>query len=278
MKRIIVTGAKGGTGTSICQVLQDAGYAVTGVDRVAPGADGPDYIQLDLADAAGVNDVFAGADGVVHFGSVPGTDQMSVTEGFHNVAVSGFNVFQAAKNVGIRRIAWASSVETYGDYREHPELPVTENSPLTPLSIYGGSKVLLESLARDYARWYGMAIAGLRLTRIIYDNDFGRAKLKRFVDDDRLGYDLLWSYVDARDVGAACQAWLESDLPGAEIFNIGAANVHTDTPVAELLNQHGYANKPVGASYGTHETLFSSKKLASMLGWKSQYDWKQILG
>ena len=278
MKRIVVTGAKGGTGTGICQVLRDADYAVTAIDRVSPGDGDTDYIQLDLGDAAGVNDAFAGADGVVHFGSVPGTDRMSTTAGFHNVAVAGFNVFQAARNVGIRRVVWASSVETYGDYREHPSLPVTEDNPLSPPSIYGGSKVMLESLARDYARWHGMAIAGLRLTRIIYDNDFGRAKLKRFVDNDRLGYDSLWSYVDARDVGTACRAWLESDLPGAEVFNIGAPNVHTETPTAELLEKHGYAGKPVPTQYGSHETLFSSRKLEAMLGWQAQYDWKQILG
>ena len=123
MKRIVVTGAKGGTGTGICQVLRDADYAVTAIDRVSPGDGDTDYIQLDLGDAAGVNDAFAGADGVVHFGSVPGTDRMSTTAGFHNVAVAGFNVFQAARNVGIRRVVWASSVETYGGLPRTPESP-----------------------------------------------------------------------------------------------------------------------------------------------------------
>ena len=277
MKRIAVTGSKGGTGCSIVAVLRASGYEVLGIDR-APAEQGEsDYIQLDLGDAAGVNDAFSGVDAVVHFGSVPGTDDMSTTAGFHNVAVAGFNVLQAVKNVGIRRLVWASSVEAYGDYRRHPSLPVTEDSPLAPPGIYGASKVMLESLARDYCRWYGMSIAGFRLTRIIYDNEFGRAKLKRFTEDEGLGHDSLWSYVDARDVGTACQAWLESDLVGCEVFNVAADNVHVETPTAELLQKYGYADHPVQREFGEFETLFSSQKLRSMLKWRHRYDWREVV-
>ena len=278
MKRIAVTGSRGGTGSGIAAVLRDAGYEVLGIDRVPPDQSDLDYIQLDLGDAAGVNDALSNVDAVVHFGSVPGTANMSTTEGFHNVAVAGFNVFQAAKNVGIRRIAWASSIHPYGDFHELPTLPVTEQSPMAPPGIYGASKVLLESLARDYCRWYGMSIAGFRLTRIIYDNDFGRAKLRRFVEDEGTGHDSLWSYIDARDVGTACQAWLESDHQGCEVFNIGADNVHLETPTAELLQKYGYADKDVVGQFGEFQTLFSSEKLRSMLNWRHRYDWREIVG
>jgi nucleoside-diphosphate-sugar epimerase len=277
MTTIAVTGSKGGTGGGIVQVLREAGYKVLGIDRLPPEQGEPDYIQLDLGDAVGVNDAFSNVDAVVHFGSVPGTDSMSTTEGFHNVAVAGFNVFQAAKNVGVKRLVWASSVETYGDYHQMPGLPLTEESPLAPPGIYGSSKVLLESLAGDFCRWYGMSMAGFRLTRIIYDNEFGRAKLKRFVDNEGLGHDSLWSYIDARDVGTACQAWLESDYQGLEIFNIGASNTHVSTPTAELLKKHGYEDMEVAGEYGEFDTLFSSQKLCSMLNWTHKYDWRDIL-
>ena len=276
MKRIAVTGSQGGTGSGIAAVLRDSGYDVLGIARVPNVLGDPDYVQLDLGDAAGVNDAFSRVDAVVHFGSVPGTGNMSTTAGFQNVAVAGFNVFQAAKNVGIQRVVWASSVETYGDFHHLPSLPVTEDSPLAPPSIYGASKVLLENLASDYCRWYGMSIAGFRLTRIIYDNDFGRAKLQRFTENEGLGQDCLWSYIDARDVGTACLAWLESDHQGCEIFNLGADNVHVDTPTAELLKIHGYVNHPINGQYGEFETLFSSHKLRSMLNWTHRYDWRDI--
>ena len=109
MKRIVVTGAKGGTGPSLIAVLREYGYEVVGVDlHPWTEEDCLDYVQLDLRDAAGVNDVFANADGVVQFGSPPGDAWLSATEAFHQIASAGFNVFQAANNVGVKRIAWAS--------------------------------------------------------------------------------------------------------------------------------------------------------------------------
>ena len=71
MTRIIVTGARGGTGCGIVQVLREIGHHVTGVDLQPSDGHDPNYVQLDLLDAAGTNDVFAGADSVIHFGSPP---------------------------------------------------------------------------------------------------------------------------------------------------------------------------------------------------------------
>jgi len=277
MKRIIVTGSQGGAGRSIVQVLRGAGYTVIGVDLLPWDGQEQDYVQLDLRDGAGVNDILSGADGVIHFGSPPSDAFCSPTEAFHMLTVAGFNVFQAARNVGVQRIVWASSIRVYGDLAAQSTLPVTENSPLAPSSIYGASKVLLENLARDFCRWTDMSIAGFRLSRIIYDTPGGREKLKRVSSADSIGADCLWSYVDARDVATACQAWLESDLQGAEEFNLGADNVHRDTPTRQLLAKHGYGHLECPAQWGENETLFSSGKLRAMLPWQAKYDWKQIL-
>ena len=58
--------------------------------------------------------------------------------------------------------------------------------------------------------------------------------MEKIVEDEQWGGDCLWSYIDARDVATACQAWLESDHQGAEIFNLAAANVHQDVPFAQF--------------------------------------------
>lgn len=278
MSRIIVTGAKGGTGRSIVEVLRGAGHTVIGIDLLPWDGREADYVQLDLRNAAGLNDVFAGADGVVHFGSPPGDTLLSTTEAFHMLTVAGFNVFQAARNVGIRRVAWASSIEVYGNLAAHRVLPITESGPLSAPSIYGASKVLLENLARDFWRWSNMSIAGFRLTRIIYDTPEGKDKLKRFANTQSLGADCLWSYIDARDVATACQAWIESDVEGAEVFNLGADNVHVEVPTRQLLEAHGYDHLQCPAEWGEHQTLFSSEKIRTMLRWQTRFDWKQILG
>jgi len=279
MRKIVVTGAKGGTGPSLAAILAGRGYEVLRTD-VHPwtDADGLGYVQLDLRDAAGVNDIFAGADAVVHFGSPPADAWLSATEAYHQVASAGFNVFQAATNTGVKRIVWASSIEVYGDIREHPNLPVSEDSPLAPPGIYGAAKLLLERLACDYARWHGLASAGFRLSRIIYDSETGRAKLRSLVADEAFGFDCLWSYIDARDVGAACLAWLESDLPGAKVFNLAAGDVHQKVATADLLAAHGYGHLPSPSLSDARQTPFSTAKIRAMLNWRESYNWREIIG
>ena len=127
------------------------------------------------------------------------------------------------------------SVTHSGDITLHPSLPVTEDSPLAPPGIYGASKQLLEQLAEHYCRWYGMSIAGFRLSRIIYDNEAGRAKLKQVVEDDGWGSDCLWAYVDARDVASACLAWIESDVEGSHVY--ATATAALVLPSAESQSQ-----------------------------------------
>ena len=113
-KKVVVTGASGGTGRSIVAVLREQGYQVRELDVENRGVQGRDfdgYKQVDLRNAAHVNDAFAGADYVVHFGSFPGDGHLAATDAWDNLMTAGFNVFNAARNCGIKRVCWASSIE-----------------------------------------------------------------------------------------------------------------------------------------------------------------------
>lgn len=275
MKRIVVTGAKGGTGRSIVNVLRAAEYDVLGVDVQPAEASDMGYVQLDLRNAAGVNDVLAGADGIVHFGSYPTDAWYSTTEAFHNIAVGGFNILQGAANTGIKRIVLASSIMTYGDLTKQPRLPITEESQLVPESIYGSSKRLLELLAEDYCRWHSMSIAAFRLGRIVYEGCFDW-RLKKHTESADSAVSVLWSYVDARDVATACRAWLESERTGFEPFNLAAANVCIEIPTQELLRQFYAHVGDLSAKFPGHETPFDSGKFRRLLGWNARHDWRSL--
>ena len=85
MKHIIVTGAKGGTGRSIVDCLRTAGYAVTGIDLEYPTHTDGGYKKVDVLDGTSLNDLFANADAVVHFGSLPTDHWSSWSTCFENV-------------------------------------------------------------------------------------------------------------------------------------------------------------------------------------------------
>lgn len=128
VKRIVVTGSKGGTDRSIVAGLRAGGYVVLGVDVVTPDPDEVGYVQLDFRDALRLNDIFAGASGIVYFGNYPTDSSYSATDMFHNIVLGGVNVLQAVVNTGVIRLVVASSIMTYGDLTRQLSLPITEDS------------------------------------------------------------------------------------------------------------------------------------------------------
>ena len=72
-----------------------------------------------------------------------------------------------------------------------------------------------------------------------------------------------------------------TEVDAARRFNIGADNVHSPVPSADLLANHGYADhlgrQPELRGLGAEATLFSSERLKSTLGWRAQHDWRDIL-
>lgn len=274
MNRIVVTGARGGTGRSIVQVLAAAGYDVIGLDLAFPGHRDGGYRRADVLDGASLHELFAGADGVVHFGSLPTDNWTSASECYRNLMVGGYNVFQACAQAGVRRIVHASSMEVYGDLGQQPRLPITEDSPLTTSSIYGTSKVMLERLAADYCRWHGMSIAALRLGRIIYEGSW-EWRLKAHTEARERCAECLWCYVDARDVAEACRLWLESDIQGFRPFNVAAEDVCLEAPTVELVREF-YPGVALEGGLGEYECPFASSALGEALGWRARIGWREI--
>ena len=275
MKRIVVTGAKGGTGRSIVAVLQDAGYEVLGLDIHSVGHREGGYAQHDLVDGDGLNDLFAGAGGVVHFGSVPTDAWSSRTEAFRNVVMGGFNVLQACVNTGVERLVYASSMEVYGDLAQQPHLPIAEDSPTAPPGAYGSAKLALESVAADFSRWHGLPVAALRLNRIVYEGSF-EWRLQPHTQSDAPAAEVLWGYIDARDVATACRAWLEAAVPGFRVFNLAAQDVCVETPTADLLRQYYPQMRDIRSAYEPHQCLYDSSAIRRELGWQERYDWRTI--
>ncbi len=274
MKKVVITGAKGGTGVSIVRLFQQAGYRPYGVDLKPCGHWEEDYCQLDLENGAGVHDVFVGAYAVIHFGSLP-TDEWTAWEtAYRNLVLGGLNVLQAAKNVGIKRIVMASSPMIYAPYAAQEYLPIDEDSEQAPASIYGAAKQNLENLARNYARWEGMAIACLRPQRIVYEGSY-EWRFRKFTQDDSAAASNLWAYVDARDVAAACLAWIEADRQGFEAFGVAADDVCVATPTDELLRQY-YPATTLRREINGNKGLINCQKLKTMLGWQPKYDWRTI--
>ncbi len=202
--RIALTGASGKLGTVVARELRANRWDVIGMDVVGARAD--DFVQVDLTDYGQVVDALTavgdrhdGIDAVVHLGAIPAPGVRSDVATFHNNLPATFNVFWAAVRLGIRRIVYASSETVLGLPFDVPPpyIPVDEEYPARPESVYSLVKTLEEQLARELVRWHpDLSVTALRFSNVMVPEDY--AEFPSFDDDAMTRKWNLWGYIDAR--------------------------------------------------------------------------------
>ncbi|WP_019181763.1 NAD-dependent epimerase/dehydratase family protein [Microbacterium yannicii] len=277
--RIALTGSSGKLGSVVARELRAAGYEVLGIDVV--GTRGPDFVQVDLTDygqvvdaLAGVNDKHDGIDAVVHLGAIPAPGIRSDVATFHNNMGATFNVFWAAARLGIRRIVYASSETVLGLPFDVPPpyIPVDEEYPPRPESVYSLVKTLEERMAVELVRWNPeLSITGLRFSNVMVPEDY--PEFPTFDADARQRKWNLWGYIDARDGAQAIQRALEVAPPGFETYIIAAADTVMSRPNAELVAEV-FPDVPANGELGDHDTLLSIDKARRLLGYAPQHSWR----
>ena len=120
-----------------------------------------ELIEADLRDASRVTQACRGVETVFHqaaFVSVP--QSMKEPVDCFDVNVTGTaSLLQAAHKYGVRRVVFASSAAVYGDSDAYP---LSEETPLRPLSPYAASKSVDEIYGQLYTTSFGLEVVGLR--------------------------------------------------------------------------------------------------------------------
>ncbi len=163
MKLILMTGAAGGIATMIRPLLR-ADYRLRLSDRAAISepVEGEEVAPADLSDMAALRRAIAGVDGIVHFG---GRATEGPWEVIHDANIVGcYNLFEAARLEGVRRIVFASSNHAVGFYRRD-EL-ISADVTVRPDSRYGVSKVFGEALGSLFAYKYGAEVLSIRIGNV----------------------------------------------------------------------------------------------------------------
>ena len=126
-----------------------------------------EVVEGDIRSYHIVRDAVEGVDFILHqaaLPSVPRSVRDPLTSNEVNV-VGTLNILNAAKDVGVKRIVYASSSSIYGDLET---LPKTEDMLPKPLSPYAVSKLAGEKYCQVFTRLYGLETVALR-----YFNVFG---------------------------------------------------------------------------------------------------------
>lgn len=186
-KKVLVTGSSGLIGGVVIRTLRDK-YDFHGLDAHR-SSDAPD-VPTTLADASdfdAIRPAFEGMDAVVHLAADPNMHGAWGTV-LHNNLVPTYNVFEAAKQAGARRVVFASSNHAVGmwelegaaakirvgDYTglDPDHVPqIDKTVQIRPDGYYGISKAFGEATGSYYADNFGMEVACLRIGTVSRPND-----------------------------------------------------------------------------------------------------------
>jgi nucleoside-diphosphate-sugar epimerase len=277
--RILVTGGSGKLGSAVVTGLTDAGHSVTNIDAV--GERGDAFSRVDLADYGqtidavfGIDSRHDGVDAIVHLAAIPAGGLNADSATFHNNMAVTFNVFQAARRAGVKRIVYASSETLLGIPFEidPPYLPIDEEYPSRPESMYAVVKHLEEELAQKLVRWDPeLSITALRFSNVMDQDDY--AAFEGYQDDAALRRWNAFGYIDSRDGAHAVLRALEVAAPGFDRFIIAAADTVMRTPSAELAAS-AFPGVEVRRELSGTESLLSIENAKRVLGYAPEHSWR----
>jgi UDP-glucose 4-epimerase len=163
--RYFVTGAAGFIGSSLVDRLLAAGHTVVGYDNFSTGqhrfldeaSKSPHFrlVEANLLNTDALRSAVADSDMVFHLAANAdvrfGTDHPF--KDIEQNTIATYNVLEAMRATGIKRIAFSSTGSVYG---EATVFPTPENAPFpVQTSLYGNSKVAAEGLISSYCEGFG---------------------------------------------------------------------------------------------------------------------------
>jgi uronate dehydrogenase len=160
-ERLLLTGAAGNLGRELRPRLLPRCETLRVSDRSPMDAGGPseEVVVADLADADAMLRLLQGVDAVVHLGGVS-TEQPWAPILAGNI-VGAYNLYEAARRNGVKRIVYASSNHVTGFYRQ--DEVIGPKNPMRPDGLYGLSKAFGENLAQLYWDRYRIETVSLRI-------------------------------------------------------------------------------------------------------------------
>ena len=185
---IVVTGGSGKLGRACVKDLMDHGYKVTSVDMMPPpGQSNPPkpgdvvYSRADVTDFGQAMAALSMIDervekvtGVVHLAAIAAPGQATNHVTFSVNTISTYNIFEAARQLGIRNVVWASSETVYGiPYPKGPRYVPVDEEIESPETAYSLSKLMGEKMAEQFCRWDPKTkIVGLRFSNVQEPQDY----------------------------------------------------------------------------------------------------------
>ncbi len=164
---IFVTGGAGYIGSAATRILLEAGHQVTVYDSLVTGyraaiPSDARFVQADLAEEGKLLESLTGEryDAVMHFAAFieAGESMQDPGKYFRNNVALSVNLIEACARAGVMQFVLSSTAAVYASSNS----PLSEDSPLGPVNVYGQTKLMIEQILDWYRKIYGIQYAALR--------------------------------------------------------------------------------------------------------------------
>ncbi len=299
-KAVLVTGGAGYVGSHTCKLLAKNGYLPITVDRhyrEGLKSFGPNY-NLNLPQEMNRIDEIINRYNItscIHFaGSTSVPESVSNPSLYYkNNLITTISLLDKLIECDVKTFVYSSSAATYGD----PGMQLAmETDVANPISAYGGSKLMIEMVCKDYLRAYGLSSVGLRYFNAAGadpEGEVGELREKethiiplaieaakqgktfkifgdKYPTDDGT---CVRDYVHVMDLADAHIKALNhaSENPVADVFNLGSGEPASNKQLVEAVQKHAgemkvemHDNRPGDPAYLVADT----SKVKEILKWE----------
>lgn len=227
MSRIAVTGSNGTIGTRLCADLA-RDHEIVRIDL--ENAD----INADVRDFDAMLRALSGCEAVIHLAGV--VDVEIDWETNYSVNIGGtYNVYEAARRNGLKRIIFASSNHCVGMFEVEAVPKIYEpgfgmvvgtDTPYRPDGLYGVWKAFGETLGRYYSDKYGLQVACIRIGSITSADDPRHESVRQSsgwlpLSDEQKFKRYAATWMSQNDLARLVRAILARDVPYAVVYGVG---------------------------------------------------------
>ena len=309
--KILVTGGAGYIGSALTYLLIEQGHQVNVIDDLSNGFKDnvnpkANFVNGSILDESILNQGLIGVDAVIHLAAKIRVEEGEIKpELYKKVNIEGTQLLlNKCKEFGITRFVFASTAAVYGDPED---FPVTEESKVSPVNVYGKTKLVIDQYLAKSAADIGLSAISFRFFNVggaLQTKQGGWLRIRHegathlipstlhSNEDNPLhifGND--WptedgtparDYVHVIDIAdAIIKSLVHLEVPGHTIINLGTANGSTVLQVAQaaekVLNRkisYTFAPRRSGDSFAL---VTSNEKAKKILGWTPSYGLSEIL-
>ncbi len=305
---VLVTGGAGYIGSHMALALLAAGRRIVVLDDLSAGfrwmvPSNAAFVEGDCGDSVLLARLIGNHDvqSIIHFaGSIVVPHSIADPLGYYlNNTVKSRALLEAAVRGGVKRFIFSSTAAVYGEAKASP---ISEEAPLQPISPYGSSKMMTETMLNDASRAHGLAYAILRYFNVAGADPEARAgqaspeatHLIKVACQAALGErthlelygndyptpdgSCVRDYIHVSDLADAHLLALEHLEGGGENLTLNCgygagSSVHEVVAAVKRASGVDFSVRPAPRRAGDPaELVADADRIRSVLGWRPRYD------